>query len=91
MDKRATRKWISDSDALSFMLQHRLEPYDQVLKSPAKAEKELEKDAIPDMTKYVKSVSSGHTIASASDKRKAVVTGEAVLSQTAAARLKAML
>lgn len=76
--KRPARQWKSEDGVVEWAVAQGLAPtviYDQVLRSPAQLEKQLGKKNVPDDL-YV-SVSSGHTLAPASDRRPAVKGGAA--------------
>jgi hypothetical protein len=71
--KRATRKWVDDAAAEKALFEMGVEPHVTEIISPAAAEKLLKKSklALPD--DFVKSVSSGNTMAPESDPRPAVL------------------
>jgi len=75
VQKRGTRKWISEDDARVALLQ--ILPESEVVEmsmvSPAQAEKKLKKRKLDLPEGIVTSVSSGNTLASADDPRPAVL------------------
>lgn len=74
VNKRAMRKWIDEKEAVAYLSEAGLDPWDEPKPlSPAKAEKALKalKMKLPD--DLVVSVSSGSTLAPESDPRPAVV------------------
>ena len=74
VNKRAMRKWLNEKEAVGFLSEAGLDPWDEPKAlSPAKAEKALKalKMQLPD--DLVVSVSSGSTLAPESDPRPAVV------------------
>lgn len=81
VDKRATRSWDGDQDAIAASLvKLGADPaaiWDRSLLSPAQAEKLLEKDRRPEMAKLTKKVSSGTTLARDTDSRPGVASGPA--------------
>lgn len=72
-EKRATRKWISEDEAVEFMQRHGLDPWKKTPLSPAQAEKALKalKEKLPE-TLYEKK-SSGYNMAPDSDARPAQI------------------
>jgi len=81
VNKRATRQWTNPEEASLFLLASDIEPYEQKLISPAAAEKLLKKVKIPFADGLVVAVSSGSTLAPASDPRPdAVQIGQQLMS-----------
>lgn len=73
VDKRPTRKWISEEAVHKWAIGNAIDPFEApTIKSPAQLEKGLNKDQKAEMAHYVQSVSSGHTLVAESDKRPAV-------------------
>ena len=73
MPKRASRVWSNEKDVVGWAKSHGLEPdemFDRKLKSPAAMEKVVGKKNLP--ADLYASVSSGYTLAPASDPRPAV-------------------
>lgn len=88
--KRATRKWVSEAALKQWAFEAGIigEIFEKpAVKSPAQLEKDLTKEQKTQMAKYVESVSSGHTLVPATDKRpevhKALVQEFAVIPGTA--------
>jgi hypothetical protein len=72
--KRGTRQWVNDEDAAKFLIKNMVEPYKELeVISPAQAEKLLKKINQELPGEMVKTVSSGSTLAVASDPRPAVL------------------
>jgi hypothetical protein len=73
VQKQARRQWVNEAEAEVALMQLGIDPIKQELISPAQAEKELKKSKkiLPDV--FVKSVSSGTTLASEDDPRPAVL------------------
>ena len=75
--KRATRKWVGDGAEEICKKSRALKAedyYTQTLKSPAQMEKicKVKKFDFDKLTKYIESVSSGHTLAREDDKRQGI-------------------
>ena len=71
--KRATRQWADEERASKFMEENGVIVHNLKMKSPAAVEKELKKAKIPFADGLVVAVSSGSTLAPASDPRPDVV------------------
>ena len=71
--KRATRSWTDEKAAAAFLKENKVEPYEQKVKTPAAAEKELKKSKVALPSDLVVAVSSGSTLAPESDSRPAVL------------------
>jgi hypothetical protein len=71
--KRATRQWADEGRASKFMEDNGIIAHNLKIKSPAAVEKELKKAKIPFAEGLVVAVSSGSTLAPASDPRPDVV------------------
>ena len=81
VNKRATRQWTDPNEAADFLHASDIEPFEQKLISPAVAEKLLKKVKIPFADGLVVAVSSGSTLAPASDPRPdAVQIGQQLMS-----------
>ena len=81
VNKRATRQWTDPDEAVVFLQAADIEPFEQKLISPAAAEKLLKKAKIPFADGLVVAVSSGSTLAPASDPRPdAVQIGQQLMS-----------
>jgi len=81
VNKRATRQWTNPEEASLFLLGAGVEPYEEKIISPAAAEKLLKKAKIPFADGLVVAVSSGSTLAPASDPRPdAVQIGQQLMS-----------
>lgn len=81
VNKRAIRQWTNPSEAADFLHASDIEPFEQKLISPAAAEKLLKKVKIPFADGLVVAVSSGSTLAPASDPRPdAVQIGQQLMS-----------
>ena len=81
VNKRATRQWTNPNEAADFLHASDIEPFEQKLISPAVAEKLLKKVKIPFADGLVVAVSSGSTLAPASDPRPdAVQIGQQLMS-----------
>lgn len=80
VQKRATRKWKSDEDAIASLQTYGLDEadlYAKKLRSPAQIEKVVGKENNDVLTDLVESVSSGTVLAPESDKRPAVTVDAA--------------
>ncbi len=79
VEKRPTRKWVSESQVESFLKDAKgyaaEEIFTQKLKSPAQIEKVMGKDKKSLPAEFVVKVSSGHTMVPLADKREALVLG----------------
>lgn len=81
VNKRATRQWVDEERAFKFLHNADIEPYESKFISPAAAEKLLKKAKIPFADGLVVAVSSGSTLAPASDPRPdAVQIGQQLMS-----------
>lgn len=81
VNKRATRQWTDPIEAAMFLYGAGIEPYEEKIISPAAAEKLLKKAKIPFADGLVVAVSSGSTLAPASDPRPdAVQIGQQLMS-----------
>jgi len=81
VNKRATRQWTNPAAAAKFLNDADIFPYEEKLISPAVAEKLLKKVKIPFADGLVVAVSSGSTLAPASDPRPdAVQIGQQLMS-----------
>lgn len=81
VNKRATRQWTDPIEAAMFLHGAGIEPYEEKIISPAAAEKLLKKAKIPFADGLVVAVSSGSTLAPASDPRPdAVQIGQQLMS-----------
>ncbi len=71
--KRGVRKWVNDEALRTWAEARAIDPFEEPkLKSPAQIEKELNKDQKKELGEMTVTVSSGHTLVPASDKRPAV-------------------
>lgn len=81
VNKRAIRQWTDPDEAAVFLQAADIEPFEQKIISPAAAEKLLKKAKIPFADGLVVAVSSGSTLAPASDPRPdAVQIGQQLMS-----------
>jgi len=72
--KRATRQWVKESDAITFLQAHGVSPHKEPeVISPAAAEKALKKSKVALPDNLVVAVSTGSTLAPESDPRPAVL------------------